>query len=271
MKLGLMFVNSGPFSNPDLLGHLAQKAEECGFESLWTVEHVVIPKGFQTPYPYSKDGKIPGGDNVRDSGPAAAPALLPQPSREDPACHWRRDPAAAPSLVHGEGDGDARSAFCGVEQFWASDRAGSKRSSKRSVSTSIARGARTDEAIKSMRALWRDKSSSFHGKHFDFGPVLAFLSLRKRVACRYTSAATRQPRHVARAGLAMAFSRAQRHPEAQPIVCPDARRRRIRPDGTPTDRTLLRGTREPRFGQSVCRYWHFARRGRAPGLSIRRI
>ena len=64
MKFGLMFVNSGPFSNPDLLAHLAVTAENCGFESLWTVEHVVIPKGYQTPYPYSKDGKIPGGEDV---------------------------------------------------------------------------------------------------------------------------------------------------------------------------------------------------------------
>lgn len=34
MKFGLMFVNSGPFSNPELLAHLAQTAERCGFESL---------------------------------------------------------------------------------------------------------------------------------------------------------------------------------------------------------------------------------------------
>ena len=37
-----------------------------------------------------------------------------------------------------------------------------------------ARGARTDEAIKAMRALWNDNPSSFHGKHFNFGPVLSF-------------------------------------------------------------------------------------------------
>jgi probable F420-dependent oxidoreductase len=64
MKFGLMFVNSGPFSNHDLLAHLAQTAERCGFESLWTVEHVVIPKDYQSPYPYSKSGKIPGGEDV---------------------------------------------------------------------------------------------------------------------------------------------------------------------------------------------------------------
>ena len=64
MKLGLMFVNSGPFSNPALLTHLATTAERCGIESLWTVEHVVIPQDYKSPYPYSSTGKIPGGEDV---------------------------------------------------------------------------------------------------------------------------------------------------------------------------------------------------------------
>jgi probable F420-dependent oxidoreductase len=37
-----------------------------------------------------------------------------------------------------------------------------------------ARGARTDEAIQAMRACWRENASSFHGKHFNFGPVLSY-------------------------------------------------------------------------------------------------
>src|SRR5258708_39534104 len=64
MNLGLMFVNSGPFSNPALLGHLATTAERCGIESMWTVEHVVIPQDYKSPYPYSASGKIPGGEDV---------------------------------------------------------------------------------------------------------------------------------------------------------------------------------------------------------------
>ena len=36
------------------------------------------------------------------------------------------------------------------------------------------RGARTDESIKSLRALWSEDSASFHGKHFNFGPVKCF-------------------------------------------------------------------------------------------------
>src|ERR1700746_2586471 len=69
MKFGLMFVNSGPFSNHELLAPLSQTAEQRGFESLWTVEHVVIPKNYQSPYPYSKSGKIPGGEDVEIPDP----------------------------------------------------------------------------------------------------------------------------------------------------------------------------------------------------------
>ncbi len=43
MKFGIAFANSGAFSNPALMGHLATTAERCGIESLWTVEHVAIP------------------------------------------------------------------------------------------------------------------------------------------------------------------------------------------------------------------------------------
>ena len=36
------------------------------------------------------------------------------------------------------------------------------------------RGARTDEAIQAMRALWSEGPSSFEGKHFSFGPLHSY-------------------------------------------------------------------------------------------------
>jgi len=36
------------------------------------------------------------------------------------------------------------------------------------------RGARTDESIQALRALWKEGPSSFHGKHFNFGPALSY-------------------------------------------------------------------------------------------------
>ena len=60
MKFGLAFANVGPFGLPDHAANLARTAEACGFESLWTVEHVVVPAGYQSPYPYASSGKMPG-------------------------------------------------------------------------------------------------------------------------------------------------------------------------------------------------------------------
>lgn len=62
MKFGLMFANV--FGQPEALTRLAQSAEAAGFESLWTVEHVVVPKGYRSAYPYSKSGKMPGPEEA---------------------------------------------------------------------------------------------------------------------------------------------------------------------------------------------------------------
>ena len=40
---------------------LAQAAEAAGFDSIWTVEHVVVPAQYQSKYPYSPSGKMGSG------------------------------------------------------------------------------------------------------------------------------------------------------------------------------------------------------------------
>ena len=57
MKVGLVPVNIGvPRVEPMLA--LAEKAEQLGYESLWTFEHVVVPVDYKSKYPYSADGKM---------------------------------------------------------------------------------------------------------------------------------------------------------------------------------------------------------------------
>jgi len=173
MKIGLMFVNSGPFSRPELLAHLAVTAEKCGVESLWTVEHVVIPQGYQSPYPYAKSGKIPGGEDVAIPDPllplgyiaaitskvklATGVMILPQRN----PLYVAKEMATLDLLSHGR-------TILGIGSGWL------KEEFDALGLDFHARGARTDEAIKSLRALWSDNQSSFHGKHFDFGPVMSF-------------------------------------------------------------------------------------------------
>ena len=58
-----MFANSGPFAVPETFETLVRAADEVGLESIWTVEHVAVPAGYEAKYPYSKDGKMPGPEN----------------------------------------------------------------------------------------------------------------------------------------------------------------------------------------------------------------
>jgi alkanesulfonate monooxygenase SsuD/methylene tetrahydromethanopterin reductase-like flavin-dependent oxidoreductase (luciferase family) len=58
MKIGLIVVNAGPFTEPTTFRHLVTGAEANGFESIWSVEHVVIPDGFKSAYPYTSSGKL---------------------------------------------------------------------------------------------------------------------------------------------------------------------------------------------------------------------
>src|SRR5256886_15880340 len=60
MKFGIMFANVGPYVEPDMAAAFGRIAEEHGIESLWTVEHVVVPADYKSPYPYSPTGRMPG-------------------------------------------------------------------------------------------------------------------------------------------------------------------------------------------------------------------
>lgn len=57
MKFGLIPVNIGIRSIEQMVG-LARLAEELGFESVWTFEHVIVPIDYQSQYPYSPSGKM---------------------------------------------------------------------------------------------------------------------------------------------------------------------------------------------------------------------
>jgi probable F420-dependent oxidoreductase len=173
MKIGLMFANAGPFSKPELLGTLAQNAEKFGFESIWTVEHVVIPQGYKSPYPYSKDGKIPGGEDVAIPDPliplgyaaaltskiklATGVVILPQRN----PLYVAKEIATLDLLSGGR-------VILGIGSGWLKEEFDALGLDFRT------RGARTDESIQAMRSLWREKTSAFHGKHFNFGPAMSF-------------------------------------------------------------------------------------------------
>jgi probable F420-dependent oxidoreductase len=173
MKFGLMFTNSGPFSEPELFAHLVQTAEQTGFESIWVVEHVVIPKNYQSPYPYNPSGKIPGPDEVPINDPLVALGfaaaltkrirlatgiiILPQRHPLYVAKEFATlDLLSRGRIIFGIGSGWLKEEFDALGLDFAS------------------RGTRTDESIEAIAALWRDHPTNYHGRYFNFGPVASF-------------------------------------------------------------------------------------------------
>jgi probable F420-dependent oxidoreductase len=57
MKIGIVGVNIGAESADAMIG-FARLAEELGLESVWTFEHVMVPVEYESPYPYTQDGKM---------------------------------------------------------------------------------------------------------------------------------------------------------------------------------------------------------------------
>lgn len=57
MKFGLIPVNIGVQSADQMIG-MAQLAENLGYESVWTFEHVIVPNDYESKYPYDASGKM---------------------------------------------------------------------------------------------------------------------------------------------------------------------------------------------------------------------
>jgi probable F420-dependent oxidoreductase len=172
MKIGITFANSGKFSRPELFAELARDCEELGFESIWTVEHVVIPQPHM-PYPGSKDGQMPGGDEVPIPDPliplAYAAAITTKlklstgviilPQRHP--LYLAKQLATLDVLSKGR-------MMVGIGSGWMKEEFDSL-----GIGYNV-RGARTDESIQAMRAIWREPVASFHGKHFHFHDAKSF-------------------------------------------------------------------------------------------------
>ena len=149
---------------------VAQALEDMGVESIWVAEHVVVPAQYESRYPYATDGRMPltGDDPIPDplewlafvagatSRLVLGTAILVLPEHQ-PVMLAKRlatlDALSKGRLVAGVGVGwlreEAEALGVPFEQ----------------------RGARTDEHIRAMRALWTDDVASFEGDHVRFRDV----------------------------------------------------------------------------------------------------
>lgn len=170
MKFGLMFSNVGPFAQPDGLTHLAQTAENCGVESLWTVEHVAVPVGYESRYPYSDDGKMPGPENAPIPDPvtwlsyaaavtktiklATGILILPQRNPIYTAKQFATlDVLSKGRVIAGIGIGWLKEEFDALDIPFKE------------------RAPRTEECVAALRQLWGEKAVPFEGKFYNWPAI----------------------------------------------------------------------------------------------------
>jgi probable F420-dependent oxidoreductase len=167
VKFGIMYANAGPSARTEHATALATLAEEAAFESLWTVEHVVVPAGYQSTYPYSGDGRMPGGEDVDIPDPLVwlawvaakttrirlATGILILPQR-NPLIVAKEvatlDRLSGGRMTLGVGVGWLREEFDALGVPFER------------------RGARADEYVAAMRAAWTEDEPTYEGRFVSF-------------------------------------------------------------------------------------------------------
>jgi len=167
MKFGIAFANTTRFTGREGLVELAQGAEAVGFESLWTVEHVIFPDAYESQYPYDPSGKM---------------VMAPDTDLPDPLI-WLTWVAAVTERIH-LGTGililPQRNPLVLAKELGTLDALSGGR-----VELGIGvgwlkeefealgipfegRGQRTDEYVGAMRALWAGDHAGYDGETVSF-------------------------------------------------------------------------------------------------------
>jgi probable F420-dependent oxidoreductase len=156
--------------SPRFYAAVARSAEECGFESIWMPEHLVLPAEIPPSYPYSESGYPPISSDTPLYDPWVVLGYVAQATDTIRLATnvfvlpLRHPIAVARSVVTVDRLSNGRVTL-GIGVGWLEDEFVAMGQSFGD------RGKRTDEMIPLLRRLWRDDVIEEHGAHFDFGPV----------------------------------------------------------------------------------------------------
>ena len=172
MKFGLRYASLGRYASGPAAVEVAQAAEAAGFDSIWTVEHVVVPHAYQSRYPYSPSGRMGSGledfpipdpliwlayiaSATRTIKLGTAILILPQ----------RNPVVTAKAVATLDTLAGGRRVLLGIGVGWLAEEF-----SALGVPFED-RGPRTDEYVAAMRTLWTQERASFKGRFVSFDEV----------------------------------------------------------------------------------------------------
>jgi probable F420-dependent oxidoreductase len=163
----------GLITSGDFLKEYAAVLEECGAESVWTVEHVVVAETYDPSYPYSPSGRMAGR-------PGSTPMPDPLELLAFLACASSRlrlgtammvAPLHSPAVLAKRVATVDRLSGGRVELGLG---IGWQREEYEAVGVPFShRGERLEECIGALRVLWSESPASFGGHHVSFERVFS--------------------------------------------------------------------------------------------------
>jgi probable F420-dependent oxidoreductase len=165
MKFGVWLPAVHPFSTPEVLGRVAEEIEDRGIDSVWVGEHVVLFDNYESQYPYSADGKLPAPPDAGILDPLTVLTFLAaRTSRArlgTAICLLaQRNPVYTAKEVGTLDWLSGGRVDLGIGVGWSEEE-------YEAVGVSWPRrGARTDEAVGVLRALWNEDPSSYSGEFY---------------------------------------------------------------------------------------------------------
>jgi probable F420-dependent oxidoreductase len=172
MEIGVHLPHVGPQATREMLLEFAPRMEALGYDSLWVSDHVVIPRHYESRYPYNPSGEL-GWTELPLLEPLSTllfvagvtrraklgTTVLVVPMR-NPVLHAKimatLDVLSGGRLIFGAGVGWLKEEFEALDEPFDH------------------RGGRMDEYLTVIKRLWTEEDPSFEGRYYRLGNVACF-------------------------------------------------------------------------------------------------
>ena len=164
MRVGIFLPNAGASANPEAVARGAQHAEQLGYDSLWVLDRLLYPLKPRNPYPATPDGTLPEYYKA---------VLDPLASLTFAAAHTSRvmlgtcildipfyNPVVLARLLTTVDVLSGGRLKVGFGQGWSEDEF------EAVGLPAKGRGARADEFLDVLKAVWTTDPVEFHGTYF---------------------------------------------------------------------------------------------------------
>jgi probable F420-dependent oxidoreductase len=170
VKFGVHLPHIGPFHDGASMIRYAQAVEQLGYDSVWGSDHVVFPASFVSKYPYSETGDfplpgaVPWVEEVTTLAFVAGATSRIRLGTSILVLPYRNPVMNAKTLAAVDVLSGGR-LIAGVGAGWMREEA------EAMGMPFDQRGARTDEHIEVLKAIWTQDEATYDGRFYKLPPV----------------------------------------------------------------------------------------------------